>query len=133
MGRTYPPTAPYQVSQAKITEFAVAIGDGDNPAYQGPGAIAPPTFAAVLSAAAWNAIFTDPDLDLALSRTVHVDQRFEFIRPLRPGDDVRAQLTIDNVRARGSMALITFSVKLTTTDGEDVAVATSTLMHQEAK
>ena len=41
-GRRYPPTEPYEVSAAKIAEFAAALGD-DNPRYCGPELIAPPT------------------------------------------------------------------------------------------
>ncbi len=130
IGRSYPPTDPYQVSRAKIAEFAGALGDGDNPAYRGAGSIAPPTFAVVLSSAAWSAIFDDPELELALSRTVHVDQRFSWVRPLRAGDEVTARLTIEQVRLRGPMAIVTISVRLATTDGEDVCTATSTLMHK---
>ena len=51
--RVYPSTAPYEVSRAKIAEFAAALADA-NPAYCGPDAVAPPTFAAVLTAAAWS-------------------------------------------------------------------------------
>ena len=44
VGRTYPPTEPYEVGVEKIREFAAAIGD-DNPAYRdragGRGAGAP--------------------------------------------------------------------------------------------
>jgi acyl dehydratase len=133
VGRSYPPTEPYEVSRAKIAEFATALGDAENPAYRGKNAIAPPTFAATLSAAAWGALFADPELDLALSRTVHVDQRFEYARPLRAGDEVTARLTIDKVRVRGGTAIISFSVSLDTTDGERVCTAASTLMHQEPK
>ena len=61
VGRTYPPTPPYEVGREKIREFADAIGDG-NPAYRDPEAartlghpdvIAPPTFGIVLSMTAW--------------------------------------------------------------------------------
>ena len=99
VGRSYPATAPYEVSRAKIAEFAAALGDGDNPAYAGADPIAPPTFAVVLSSAAWDAMFADPELELSLSRTVHVDQRFAWQRPLRAGDEVSATLTIEKVRA----------------------------------
>ena len=130
VGRTYPPTEPYQVSRAKITEFAAALGDGPNPAYRGDAPIAPPTFAVVLSSAAWSALFDDPELGLALSRTVHTDQRFGWSRPLRAGDEVTAQLTIEQVRVRGPVAFVTIAVRLATTEGEDVCTATSTLMHR---
>ena len=124
VGSTYPATEPYEVSRAKIAEFAAALGDSDNPAYAGGEAIAPPTFAVVLSSAAWDAMFADPELALSLSRTVHVDQRFAWQRPLRAGDEVTATLRIDKVRVRGAMAIITIAVDLATT---------STLMHtQEA-
>ena len=133
VGRSYPATAPYQVSRAKIAEFAAALGDAANPAYAGTDPIAPPTFAVVLAAAAWDVMFDDPDLELSLSRTVHADQRFAWQRPLRAGDEVTATLRIEKVRARGPMAIITIAVDLATAAGEELCTATSTLMHtQEA-
>ena len=129
VGRSYPATPPYQVSRAKIAEFAAALGDGANPAYRGEAPIAPPTFAVLLSSAAWGALFDDPELGLSLDRTVHGDQRFTWSRPLRSGDEVTATLRIDQVRLRGAMAIVTISVQLTTIDGEDVCTATSTLLH----
>ncbi len=128
VGRTYPPTAPYLVSAAKVAEFAAALGDAGNPAYTGPDAVAPPTFAAVLSSAAWGAMFDDPELELSLSSTVHTDQRFTWHRPLRVGDAVTATLTIDRVRARGTSAFISITVTLDA-DGERVCDAASTLLH----
>ena len=35
VGRTYPPTAPYEVGREKIREFAEAVGDA-NPGVHGP-------------------------------------------------------------------------------------------------
>ena len=127
-GRTYPPTAPYEVSAAKVSEFATAIGD-DNPAYAGPAAVAPPTFVAVISSAAWQAMFDDPELELALRRIVHGDQRFTYHRPLRVGDRVTAALTIDKVRPRGSADIISSSVEVVDEHGELVCVASSTFFH----
>lgn len=129
IGRTYPPTAPYQVSRAKIAEFATALGDAQNPAYAGADPIAPPTFAVVLASAAWGALFDDPELGLSLARTVHGDQRFFWTRPLRSGDEVTAVLTIDQVRRRGPLSIVTISVRLATVAGEELCTATSTLMH----
>ena len=57
IGRTYPPTPPYEVGREKIREFAAAIGDA-NPVYVDPAAarrsgypdvIAPPTFPIVVT------------------------------------------------------------------------------------
>lgn len=127
VGRQFPPAEPYEVSRAKIAEFATALGD-DNPAYFGDDPIAPPTFAAIIAAQAWDALFDDEELGLALHRTMHGDQHFDFHRPLKPGDVVIAQLGIERVRNRATMDMVTILVELTV-DGELVCSARSTLMH----
>ena len=114
-GRRYPPCDPYQVSAAKIAEFATALGD-DNPRYRGDSPIAPPTFANVISARAWDQLFGDPELELALDRVVHADQRFSFVRPLRTGDMVIATLTIDKVRVRAGSELFSATVDISSMD-----------------
>lgn len=116
------------MSRAKIDEFAAALGD-DNPAYAGHHPIAPPTFAAIIAAQAWGPFFDDPDLDLALQRTMHADQRFDYTRPLRAGDEVVATLVIVKVRNRGATDMITILVEIETTSGDPVCSATSTLLH----
>ena len=116
------------MSRAKISEFAAALGD-TSPAYRSATPLAPPTFAAVLASDAWGALFADPELDLALERTMHAEQRFTWTRPLRAGDEVTATLTIDKVRSRGATAFITVSVLLATVAGEAVCTAESTLLH----
>lgn len=126
-GRTYPPAPPYRVSRAKIAEFAGALGD-DNPAYAGEDPIAPPTFAAVIAAQAWDALFSDEELGLALHRTIHGDQSFDIKRPLAEGDDVIATLSIQRVRNRGPLEIISIVVDLDV-DGETVCSSRSTLMH----
>lgn len=135
IGRSYPPSEPYTVSAAKIAEFAGALGGVDggdqNAAYRGDDAIAPPTFAVVLAAHTWNDLFADPELGLALKRTMHGDQTFTHDRPLRVGDRVVAQLTIDKVRVRTPLEWITVRVDLTTVEGEHVCTATSTLLHTQ--
>ncbi len=128
-GRSYPATPAYRVSSAKIEEFAAALGD-TNPAYSGADAMAPPTFAAVIAAQAWGALFDDPDLGLALHRTMHTDQTFTFSRPLRDGDDVVARLSIERVRNRGDLDMVTVVVDLAV-DGSTACIARSTLMHTQ--
>ena len=130
-GRRYPPTDPYEVSAAKIVEFADALGD-PNPAYRGDAPIAPPTFVAVVSSAAWELMWDDSELDLALRRVVHGDQRFRFIRPLRAGDLITATLTIDKVRVRAGSEIISTSVLVATTTGEEICTAEATFFHSRA-
>lgn len=127
-GRTYPPTTEYVVSAAKISEFATALGD-DNSAYFGESPIAPPTFAAVVAADAWEYLFDDPELDLALRRIVHATQGFTYFRPLRAGDVITATLTIDKVRVRAATDIISFSVVVATVTGETVCTADATFFH----
>lgn len=131
VGRRYPATEPYLITAVKISEFARALGDQGNPAYAGPSAVAPPTFAVVLAGAAWEALFADPELELSLRRTVHADQRFTWRRPLRCGDEVQAVLTIEKVRVRGASAFITVAVDIVTVTGEQLCTATSTLVHTQ--
>lgn len=127
-GRSYPPTEPYEVTAAKIAEFAAALGD-HNPAYRGDDPIAPPTFAAVIAGQAWQALWADEELGLELRRIVHGDQRISHNRPLRAGDRVTATLTIDKVRTRGTVDMINSRVTLTTPAGEEVCTASSTFLH----
>ena len=132
VGRSYPAAHPYLVSRAKIEEFATAIMD-NAPAYRPPvagtePAVAPPTFAMVIAAQAWQPMFDDVELGLALRRLVHTDQRLTFRRPLREGDLVHARTTIEKVRNRGEVDLVTVSVALLV-DDEEVCTATSSLMH----
>ena len=68
VGRTYPPTRPYEVGREKIREFAEAVGD-TNPAYMDPEAakalghpdvIAPPTFVFAITFKAAGQVIAGP-------------------------------------------------------------------------
>ena len=126
-GRTYPPAPAYRVSRAKIAEFARALQD-DNHAYFSDHPIAPPTFAAVIAAPAGGGVLGVGDLGLGQDRHRHAEQNIDLNRPLREGDDVVARLTIERVRNRGNLDMVTILVALTV-DGEAVCDARSTLMH----
>jgi acyl dehydratase len=136
VGRTYPPTPPYEVGREKIREFAEAIGD-DNPAYRDPEAaralghpdvIAPPTFGIVLSMTAGRQVIADPELGLDYSRVVHGEQRFVHARPIRAGDRLQVVVTVENIRAAAGNDMITTRGEVSTEDGELVFTAYSTLV-----
>ena len=91
--------------------------------------MAPPTFAAVISARGWDQLFSDPELELSLERTVHGDQRFTFMRPLHAGDVVIATVTIDKVRVRSGSELISATVDIASRDGEPICTAQATFAH----
>jgi acyl dehydratase len=135
-GRTYPPTAPYEVCREKIREFADAIGDQD-PAYRDPEAartlghpdvVAPPTFAVIVAFRGLDTIIGDPDLGLDYSRVVHGDQRFSYQRPLRAGDRVTATAVVETVRSVGGNDILGVRCDLATEDGEAIGSAWSTLV-----
>ena len=136
VGRTYPPTPPYEVGREKIREFADAIGDA-NAAYRDPEAaralgypdvIAPPTFGIVLSMTAGRQVIADPDLGLDYSRVVHGEQRFVSSRPVRVGDRLTAVVTVENIRSAAGNDMITTRADVSTVEGEPVFTAYSTLV-----
>lgn len=127
VGKTYRLPKGYLVSAAKIGEFATAIGD-TNPKYFTDSAVAPPTFAVIIAAQAWQMLFDDAELELALSRTIHADQRFDIALSLKAGDLVDAVLEIEKVRNRNNVDMITVAVKLYCAD-DLVCTARSQLIH----
>jgi acyl dehydratase len=136
VGRSYPPSAVYEVGREKIAEFARAIGE-DDPVHRDPAAaraaghpdvIAPPTFAIVISLEAARVVLTDPDVSLDYSRVVHGEQRFAHRRPIRAGDRLVATTTIEAARTVAGNDLLTTRVDLATDDGEPVGTATSMLV-----
>ena len=136
IGRTYPPTAPYEVGREKIREFAAAIGD-PNPVYTDPAAakalghpdvIAPPTFAVVISMPAAEQVLHDPELGLDWSRVVHGDQSFEHRRPIRPGDRLTAVVSVEDIKSLAGNDVITIATHLATEEGEPVCVVHAMLV-----
>ncbi|MER7418089.1 MaoC family dehydratase N-terminal domain-containing protein [Micromonospora peucetia] len=136
VGRTYPPTAPYQVGREKIREFATAIGAVD-PAHHDPQAaralghpdvVAPPTFPIVLTMAANQQIIDDPALGVDYSRVVHGDQRFAYTRPVVAGDELVCVSVIDAVSSRGGHGFLTTRTEVATPAGEPVVTVWSKLV-----
>ena len=141
LGRTFPATEPYEVSRVKIADFAEAIGD-PNPLYTDasaakaagyPDVIAPPTFPIVITMAASRAAISDPGLGINYAMVVHGEQRFTYSRPLHAGDVVTAQSTISNIRAVGSLTMVTTETRIQTVDGEHVCTGYGTLVERGAE
>lgn len=129
VGRTYPPTNAFLLSRASIEEFAEALGDTD-PNYHSDRPVAPPTMLAMIWTTAWQSMFSDPELGLVLSRTLHAKQRFTWDRHLRERDEIRGQLRIQNVEPRGHFVKIDFVVEFTTINEEHVASSESTFYYE---
>ncbi|TDC96043.1 MaoC family dehydratase N-terminal domain-containing protein [Actinomadura sp. 7K507] len=138
IGRSFPPSEPYEVSRVKIREFADAIGDR-NPVYRDqeaakaaghPDVIAPPTFPIVVSLG--NAGLADPDLGLNYAMVVHGEQRFEYARPVRAGDVVTCTSTITEIKSIGSNEKMVVETDVKTVEGELICKTFNTIVERGA-
>ena len=140
VGRTFEPSAPYEVTRVKIAEFATAIGEtsplcfdrgaAEKAGY--PDVIAPPTFAIVISTSGAAKVIGDKGLGLNYAMVVHGEQRFEHARPLHAGDVVVSQTTIESIKQIRNMTSLTSVTEIRTVDGEHVCTARSTLIERGA-
>ena len=138
VGRVFGPGEPYEVSRVKIAEFADAIGEPselcrDKAAAQRagyPDVIAPPTMAIVIAMASTASMHSEPGLGLDYSMVVHGEESFSHSRPLHAGDVVVATTTVESIRALGAMSMLVTSTDISTTDGEHVCTAKSTLVER---
>jgi acyl dehydratase len=136
VGRSYPPSEPYEVGREKIREFADAVGDSD-PVYRDaeaakaaghPDVIAPPTFPTIITLRAQRVLVQDPDLGLDYSRVVHGEQSFEYHRPIRAGDRLVATVHVDGIRSAAGNDILATRAELTTESGEPVVTAKATIV-----
>jgi len=138
VGRTFEPSAPYEVTRVKIAEFATAIGETsplcfDREAAEKAGyrdVIAPPTFAIVISSSGAANVIRDKGLGLDYSMVVHGEQRFEYARPLHAGDVVVTQTTIEVIKPIGKHTSLTTRTEIRTTGGEHICTALNTLVER---
>ncbi|MEU9129197.1 MaoC family dehydratase N-terminal domain-containing protein [Kitasatospora sp. NPDC048540] len=140
IGRTYPPTEPYEVGREKIREFAEAIGDA-NPAYTDPEAakafghpdvIAPPTFPFVITYGAAGQVVNDPELGLDYSRVVHGDQKFTYTRPVRAGDRLTVTVSIEAIKSLAGNDVLTVRGEVHDESGEHVVTSVMSLVARAA-
>lgn len=135
-GRSYPPTEPYAVQAEHIAQFAEAVGAAsvlhrEAEAARAAGyrdVVAPPTYAVVIAQQCDAQLVRDPEAGIDFSRVVHGQQAFEHHRPIVAGDRVVGVLHVDAVREAGGHAMVTTRSELSTTEGEALCTATSTIV-----
>ncbi|MEU9009775.1 MaoC family dehydratase N-terminal domain-containing protein [Streptomyces sp. NPDC048479] len=141
VGRTYPPTSPYEVGREKIREFAEAVGDA-NPAYTDQEAakglghadvIAPPTFAFAITFKAAEQVIQDPLLGLDYDRVVHGDQKFAYTRPVRAGDRLTVTSTIEAIKSLAGNDIVDIRGEVRDESGEHVVTAWTKLVARAAE
>jgi hypothetical protein len=119
------------VERGKIAEFAAAM-QSQNPAYAGPGAVAPPTF--LISSALWAPEGAAVDHGFDRKRLLHGEQEFIFHGPPpRAGQALRvSEQVVDRYEKPGKKGgMMRFAVVVTEYRGEDgtlVAEARKTLI-----
>ncbi|MET9531537.1 MULTISPECIES: MaoC family dehydratase N-terminal domain-containing protein [unclassified Streptomyces] len=140
VGRTYPPSEPYEVGREKIREFAEAVGDA-NPAYTDADAakalghadvIAPPTFVFSITFKAADVVVQDPQLGLDYTRVVHGDQKFVYRRPVRAGDRLTVTSTIEAIKSLAGNDIIDIRGEVHDESGEHVVTAWTKLVARAA-
>ena len=132
----FEPTEAYLVGREKVREFASAVfataplhHDVDAAVAAGyPDVVAPPTFPIVIQEKTLQQLLSHPGAGIDFSRVVHGDQKFEYERPLVAGDEVIARLRVTKIQSLGGHTMVTSESTITTTDGEPVVAATSTLV-----
>lgn len=117
-GKRYPEVR-VEVDPARVRAFAHAVGEREG--------FVPPTFATVPELAGLAQVIADPELALDFSRVVHVEQSYEWRRPLRVGDVLRCRPRIEAVRARGDTGFLTIVSEIVNAEGEVVVVGRCTL------
>ena len=124
LGRTFPATAPYLVTEERVAEFAAATGSRYD------GGPAPVTFPIVVAFRAMRDLMDDPSVGIELHRVVHGEQRFSYTRPVVAGDALTATLTVDTLRQIGGADIIGTRSEITDADGQPVCTAFATLVHR---
>jgi len=121
VGRQFPPTQPYVVTEDGLRDFAEATG-GE---YAGR---APATYPIVLAFGAMNAFLEAERIDLF--RIVHGEQKFAYQRPIVPGDVLTATLTVAGLRQIAGNDIISTTSEVTDDSGALVCTTSATLVHR---
>ena len=119
VGRTFPPTAPYDVTEDRLAAFAAATGTP-----YAAGGPAPATYPIVVAFAAMQELMVDESVGIELQHVVHGEQRFAHER------SVVAELTVEGLRQIGGADIIATTSAITDADGALVCTAKATLVHK---
>ena len=123
-GRTFPPTAPFEVTHDHVAAFARSFGASYD------GGPAPVTYPIVVAFAAMRGLMDDPEVGISLQHVVHGEQRFTYSRPVVPGDRLTAELTVTSVRSLGAADIIGTRSEIADAEGRPVCTAYATLVHR---
>ena len=124
VGRSFPPTAPFEVTEERLREFAEAVGASYD------GGAAPATFPIVLAFDAMSTFLEAESIEL--HRIVHGEQKFAYERPIIAGDVLTAALSVISLRQIGGSDIIGTASEVTDSSGALVCSTSATLVHRGA-
>jgi acyl dehydratase len=122
VGREFPPTRPFVVTEEEVAAFASATGTRS--------ARVPATFPIVVTFRALLDFLEREQVEL--SRIVHGDQKFSYERPVRIGDELSAQLTVTGLRQIEGTDILRTTSTITDAHGEVVCTTGATIVHRSA-
>jgi hypothetical protein len=120
VGSTFGGTETIAVTQSEVDAFCAVIGETDT-------SIAPPTFTIRITLSQFEEILTRPEIGLDWTRLVHGDQKFQIFSPVRPGDQLNCNATIESYRVAAGNEIVSVRSDLER-DGAIVVSAWSTLV-----
>lgn len=125
VGRSFGPTAPYEVTDERVQAFAAASGTPWS-----VGDPAPVTFPIVVAFDAMTELMQDGTVGIELHHVVHGEQRFSYVRPVRVGDRLTATLSVASVRTIAGADIIGTSSVIADGSGTEICTAKATLVHR---
>lgn len=90
IGRTFK-GAEVTITKEEIADFSAVFGSIENQ-------VAPPTFSIRISLDQSQAVLTSKEVGVDWDRIVHGDQKFEIHQPLKAGDVVRCDCTLESYK-----------------------------------
>jgi acyl dehydratase len=126
----------FVVERGRVVQFAEAIGE-DAALFRQPEAakaagydeqLAPPTFVTVMQIMTSGQVVLDQELGLNYALVVHGEQEYEWHRPVKVGDELRATPRIADIYSRGPNEFLVIEADIKDETGETVVVGRSTLL-----
>ena len=99
IGRTFK-GAEVSITQSEIEAFCAVLGEKNT-------SIAPPTFSIRISLNQSQAVLTSPEVGVNWDRIVHGDQKFEIHQPLKAGDVIRCDSTLEGYKQMAGNEFVT--------------------------
>jgi acyl dehydratase len=126
----------FVIDRDHVARFADAIGE-EAPIFRDAqaakelgydGQLAPPTFVTAMQIMTSGQVVLDQELGLNYSLVVHGEQEYEWRRPVKVGDKLRATPRIADIYARGPNEFLVIEADIKDGSGETVVIARSTLL-----